>query len=76
MLVLKNNRVVPEVLGILCGFFQNHRCVESTFENSYFLNKLKIWSWNLYQKQQLPSIINHILSAVFQGLKNNLTLHL
>jgi len=32
-----------------------------------------MWSQNLYQPQQLPSIINQTLSAVFKGLKNNLT---
>jgi hypothetical protein len=73
MLVLKNNRVFPEVVRILCGFCQNHQCVESTLENPYFLNKLIVWSWNLYQQQELPFIINHTHSAVFQGLKNNLT---
>ena len=69
MLVLKNNRVFPEVVEILCGFSQNHQCVESRLENPYFLNKLQMWSWNLYQQRQLPSIINHTLSAVFQCLK-------
>jgi len=73
MLVLKANRVLPEVVGILCGFSQNHQCVENMLENSYFLNKLIMWSWNLYQQQQQPSIIIHTLSAVFQGLKEKLT---
>jgi hypothetical protein len=73
MLVFKNNRVLPEVVGILCGFSQNQQCIESTLENPHFLNQLIIQSRNLYQQQPLPSVVNHTLSAVFQGLKNNLT---
>jgi hypothetical protein len=60
---------LPEVVGILCGFSENHQRVESTLENPNFLNKLIMWSQNLCQQQQLPSIINHTLIAVFQGLK-------